>query len=183
MLSSSWAPPVAREHVAETRFGNLKLVIPLSDRQRENAFACLARAKDIWLEIEVTALHQAQVDDEKHRRDLDLLVRKLGYKVERSNYAVTSCETIFNPASDMLGREAQLGDLRVSQSRCYADRTGWQIEITAIPWQPKKELPFTTDKLHTLVELAAQRLRSTPPTPAQNVATTDDGMTFEILTP
>src|SRR5712671_2034564 len=48
MQSSSWAPAVGREHVAETRFGNLKLVIPLSDRERENALACLARARDLW---------------------------------------------------------------------------------------------------------------------------------------
>jgi hypothetical protein len=167
------APPTARPRVVDRGAGNIGLAVPVSSGPRTNSLVCAGRAGSVKLSIGVTALPQAKVDEEEGRTELNLLEGKRGFKVASTAYGGTVCQEIMKPAADMLGRGAKMNNLVVAAMDCYLNRNGWRIAIAAKPWMPQKNPPFTTDKLHVLTELAAQRLSAVPPTAAQNVTTTN----------
>jgi hypothetical protein len=171
-----YAPPIDDFQLVDMGFGNLGIGIPGMLEPRENTLVCRGNAGDIGLSIKVTALKQAEADEKESRRILALLERRDGYKTKNAIYGAITCEEILAPASDMLGREAQPNDLRVTRVNCEANHSGWQIEIAAIPLQPKKDSPFTIGKLRSLAELAAHRLQLVPPTPEQNIVTGTGGI-------
>jgi hypothetical protein len=171
MQPAPHAPPIYRARIVEMGSGHLGLAIPTYVGSRKNALVCGGRAGDINVSIGVVALEQGKADEAEDRKEWALLERKGTYKAERTVFGSTTCEETFGPARDLLGRGARPGDFRVSGMGCYTSRDGWQVEIAARPWLPKKEMPFTIGELRALVELAAERLPATRPTAAQNEVT------------
>jgi hypothetical protein len=169
IATTPYAPPINDFQLVDMGFGNLGIGIPGMLEPRRNTLVCRGNAGDVRLSIKVTALKQAEADEKEIRRILALLEQKNGYKTKNAIYGATTCDEILAPASDMLGREAQPNDLRVTRVNCEANHSGWRIEIAAIPRQAKKDPPFSMDKLRSLTILAAQHLPLVPPTPEQNI--------------
>jgi hypothetical protein len=163
--------PTIRLELDDTFFGSLGVAMKTFPESVKNSLVCLGNAGDVELRIRVTALDQALADEAERRRVLPLLEQKCGYKANAATYGTIGCQEIFGPATDMLGRDPQFGNLTITSMTCDTDRNGWWIGVVALPRQPEKNLPFTMDNLHSLVELAAQRLRGGPPTPKQSAIT------------
>jgi hypothetical protein len=170
------APPVATVRVVDRGGGNIGVAVPINSGPRKNTLVCGGRVGSVKLAIEVTSIPQAEADQEDSRQQLALVQRKRAVKLERLSYGTTTCEELLEPAADMLGREPQPNNPVLNRMRCYTDSNGWQVAITAVPWTPQKNPPFSTDKLGRLADLAAKHMLQGPPSPEQNVPEASHGV-------